>query len=51
MTHLGQLVSDGVAEWPVLEDDEVELRFVSGEVSSHNASNEEHVNGHGERMA
>jgi hypothetical protein len=32
MTYLGQLVSDGFAEWRILEDDEVELRFVSGEV-------------------
>lgn len=32
MTYLGQLVSDGFAEWRMLEDDEVELRFVSGEV-------------------
>jgi hypothetical protein len=32
MTYFGQLVSDGFAEWPMLEDDEVELRFVSGEV-------------------
>jgi hypothetical protein len=32
MTYLGQLVSDGFAEWRMLEDDEVELRFMSGEV-------------------
>jgi hypothetical protein len=32
MTYLGQFVSDGFAEWRMLEDDEVELRFVSGEV-------------------
>jgi hypothetical protein len=32
MTYFGQLISDGLAEWRMLEDDEVELRFVSGEV-------------------
>lgn len=32
MMCLDQLVSDGFAEWRMLDDDEVELRFVSGEV-------------------
>jgi hypothetical protein len=32
MTYLEQFVSDGSAEWRVLEDDVLELRFVSGEV-------------------
>jgi hypothetical protein len=32
MTYFGKLVSDGFAEWRMLEFDEVELRFVSGEV-------------------
>lgn len=32
MTHLGQLVRDGFAEWLSLENDEVGLRFVSGEI-------------------
>jgi hypothetical protein len=32
MTYFGQLVSDGFAEWRMLEDNEIELRFVSGEV-------------------
>jgi hypothetical protein len=32
MKHLGQLVSDGFAEWRTVADNEIELRFVSGEV-------------------
>jgi len=32
MKHLGQLVSDGFAEWRAVADNEIELRFVSGEV-------------------
>ncbi|MDB5620393.1 hypothetical protein [Tardiphaga sp.] len=32
MKYLSQLVSDGFAEWRMLANDEVELRFVSGEV-------------------
>jgi hypothetical protein len=32
MRHIGRLVSDGFAEWRVLDDAEIELRFVSGEV-------------------
>jgi hypothetical protein len=32
MRHLGQLVSDGFAEWRTLADNAIELRFMSGEV-------------------
>jgi hypothetical protein len=32
MRHLCQLVSDGFAEWRTVADNEIELRFVSGEV-------------------
>jgi len=32
MSHIGQLVSDGYAEWSLLDNGDVELRFLSGEV-------------------
>jgi hypothetical protein len=32
MTYLGQLVSDGFAEWKLLESGDIELRFQSGEI-------------------
>jgi hypothetical protein len=32
MTYLDQLVGDGFAEWRMLENEEVELRYVTGEV-------------------
>jgi hypothetical protein len=32
MTHIGQLVRDGHAEWTMLGNGDVELRFFSGEV-------------------
>jgi hypothetical protein len=32
MSHIGQLVSDGYAEWSQLDNGDVELRFLSGEV-------------------
>jgi hypothetical protein len=32
MTYIGQFVSDGFAEWRVLEIGDVELRFFTGEV-------------------
>jgi hypothetical protein len=32
MTHIGQFVYDGYAEWTMLDNGDVELRFFSGEV-------------------
>ena len=32
MTHIGQFVYDGYAEWIMLDNGDVELRFCSGEV-------------------
>jgi hypothetical protein len=32
MTHIGQFVRDGHADWTVLDNGDVELRFFSGEV-------------------
>src|ERR1700692_4575627 len=32
MTHIGQFVRDGYAEWTMLDNGDVELRFFSGEV-------------------
>jgi hypothetical protein len=32
MTHIGQFVRDGYAEWAMLDNGDVELRFFSGEV-------------------
>jgi hypothetical protein len=32
MSHIGQLVTDGYAEWRLLDNGEVELRFLSGEI-------------------
>ena len=32
MSHIGQLVSDGYAEWSLLDNGDVELRFLSGEI-------------------
>src|SRR3984893_4692689 len=32
MTHIGQFVHDGYAEWNMLDNGDVELRFFSGEV-------------------
>ncbi len=32
MTHIGQFVHDGYAEWTPLDNGDVELRFFSGEV-------------------
>jgi len=32
VSHIGQLVSDGYAEWSLLDNGDVELRFLSGEV-------------------
>jgi hypothetical protein len=32
MTYLGQLVGDGYAEWHMLDNGDVELRFYTGEV-------------------
>lgn len=32
MIHIGQFVRDGHAEWTTLDNDDVELRFFSGEV-------------------
>ncbi|MGV1760779.1 hypothetical protein ACQZ6F_00085 [Rhizobium sp. A22-96] len=31
MTYIGQLVADGYAEWAMLENGEIEVRFTSGE--------------------
>lgn len=31
MTYIGQLVIDGTAEWKMLDNGEVEVRFTSGE--------------------
>jgi hypothetical protein len=32
ISHIGQLVSDGYAEWSLLDSGDVELRFLSGEI-------------------
>jgi hypothetical protein len=32
MTHVGQFVRDGYADWAMLDNGDVELRFFSGEV-------------------
>ena len=32
MTHIGQFVYDGYAEWTMLDNGDVELRFFRGEV-------------------
>jgi hypothetical protein len=32
MTHIGQFVHDGYAEWTMLDNGDVELRFFSGQV-------------------
>jgi hypothetical protein len=32
ISHIGQFVSDGYAEWSLLDNGDVELRFLSGEV-------------------
>jgi hypothetical protein len=32
MSYIGQFVSDGYAEWSLLDNGDVELRFLSGEV-------------------
>jgi len=32
MSHIGQLVRDGHAEWSQLDNDDVELRLLSGEI-------------------
>jgi hypothetical protein len=32
MSHVGQLVADGYAEWDVLSNGNVELRFRTGEI-------------------
>ena len=32
MTHIGQFVRDGYADWAMLDNGDVELRFFSGEV-------------------
>jgi len=32
MSHIGQLVSGGDAEWNLLDNRDVELRFLSGEI-------------------
>jgi hypothetical protein len=32
MSHVGQLVADGYAEWDVLPNGDVELRFHTGEI-------------------
>jgi hypothetical protein len=32
MTHIGQFVRDGYANWTVLDNGDVELRFFSGEI-------------------
>jgi hypothetical protein len=32
MSHIGRLVSDGYAEWSLLDNGDVELRFLSGEI-------------------
>jgi hypothetical protein len=32
MAHIGQFVYDGCAEWTMLDNGDVELRFFSGEV-------------------
>lgn len=31
MTYIGQLVADGYAEWDMLDNGEIEVRFTSGE--------------------
>jgi hypothetical protein len=31
MKHLGQLVADGLAQWDVLDNGEIQLRFNTGE--------------------
>ena len=31
MQHLGQLVTDGLAEWNMLDNGDIELRFNTGE--------------------
>jgi hypothetical protein len=31
MTYIGQLVADGYADWKMLDNGEVEVRFTSGE--------------------
>jgi hypothetical protein len=33
MAHIGQFVCDGYAEWTMLDNGDVELRFFSGEVN------------------
>jgi hypothetical protein len=32
MSHIGQFVSDGYAKWSLMDNGDVELRFLSGEV-------------------
>ena len=32
MSYIGQFINDGYAEWSLLDNDDVELRFLSGEV-------------------
>ncbi len=32
MTHIGQFVRDGYADWAMLDNGDVELRFFSGEI-------------------
>ena len=32
MAHIGQFVHDGYAEWTILDNGDVELRFFSGEI-------------------
>ena len=32
MSHIRRLVSDGYAEWSLLDDGDVELRLLSGEI-------------------
>lgn len=32
MTYIGRLVADGYAEWSLLDNGEVEVRFTSGEI-------------------